>query len=84
MKIPKNFQKNQKLRSKCMKCMINEREESIPEVETKVWVEKKVGKMKGLREKYLGEKSKRNEKKKKNHAEAIYRKTQDCMSVYML
>ena len=68
-----------------MKCMINEREEIIPEVETKVWVEKQVGKMKGLREKYLGEKSKRNQKKKKkNRAEAIYRKTQDCMSVYML
>ena len=66
--------------------MINEREEIISEVETKVWVEKQVGKMKGLREKYLGEKSKRNEKKKKkkNHAKAIYRKTQDCMSVYIL
>ena len=39
-----------------MKCMINESEEIIPEVETKVWDEKQVGKVKGLMEKCLGEK----------------------------
>ena len=52
-------------------CMIKERKEIIPEVETKVQTENQVGKMKGLREKCLGEKrksfcrerSKRNEKK---------------------
>ena len=62
-----------------MKCMINEREEIIPEVETKVQTKKQVGKVKGLKEKCLGEKwesfyqerSERNEKK--NHVEAIYR-----------
>ena len=54
-----------------MKWMIKEREEIIPEEEIKIWAEKQVGKVKGLREKCLGEKwesfcrerSKRNEKK---------------------
>ena len=85
LKNPKNFQKkkkkkNQKPRSKCMKCMINEREEIIPEVETKVQTENQVRKVKGLKEKCLVEKGKSfcqerlDRKEKKNHAKAIYRK----------
>ena len=54
-----------------MKCMKNERKKIIPEEEIKILAEKLVGKVKGLREKCLGEKwesfywerSERNEKK---------------------
>ena len=53
-----------------MKCMINERKEIIPEEENKIWAENQVEKVKGLKEKCLGEKreslcqekSERNEK----------------------
>ena len=67
-----------------MKSIINERKEIIPEEENKIWAENQVGKVKGLREKCLGEKRESfcREKLERNEKEImlkIYIETQILM-----
>ena len=66
---------NPKLRSKGMKCMIQETKKIIPDKENLIWVEDQMGNVKRLGLRCLGEREvsfyqERSEKMRENRAEA--------------